>query len=256
MDLIRAAQDYLKEGLMQDSYKKICLYIMAAFFTILIYFVVLYIVKPYIKRNKKEEIVKNILSDINGLELYKLEKEDLEKKFNDIYNLIDKRIEQEDLLLNQRINFLLLSETFIFLAYFQISSSLGSNNTDNLYELSLIICIIGIFVSLFLAPSIASAVDSIKYYQMIWKAFKLSIRKEANINTEKWDSVMDNFDTNVNSIEIKNKKILVPIWFRHDNAEFLGRYISLTNSLHWLFLVIWVFLGIFNFIPLVFTFFR
>ena len=47
----------------------------------------------------------------------------LQQNLPDIYNDIDKRIEQEDGLLNQRTNFFLLAETFLIIPYFQILST-------------------------------------------------------------------------------------------------------------------------------------
>ncbi len=107
------------------------------------------------------------------------------KEFLEIYNIYRDHIKHEDTLLNQRLNFLITSQSFLFIIYFALFKDIATHLGTNCILLCSI-CFLGYFMNILTESSIQGFVDASSAINQQWKTEYL--KKSKIVETKRYDS--------------------------------------------------------------------
>ena len=114
------------------------------------------------------------------------------EEFLEIYNIYRDHVKHEDTLLNQRLNFLIASQSFLFIPYFTVLKEFISNDSD-LVLLSIIlflICCLGYFIKILTESSIQGFVDASSAINQQWKTEYL--KSNSHVQTKGYNTETEN----------------------------------------------------------------
>ena len=173
----------------------------------------------------------------------------LEKEFFETYDRYRDQIKHEDSQANQRLSFFISSQAFLFFPYFTVLRSYKDRNYNN-YDtvLLLIICLLGLAISLTMISPLRGFVNASKAISNEWK--KTCSNLLPRIILQKYNYKLGNTeditkqDKNISFLKIPrtgDDKTIPNIW--HGNSSFWVNFgFRLTNHISIGFCIIWVLL--------------
>ncbi len=181
------------------------------------------------------------------------------KEFLAIYQIYRDHVKHEDTLLNQRLSFLIASQSFLFVPYFMVLRDCISNEHNNGYDsfLLLLICFLGVLINLLTESSIQAFIDASSAIGQQWKTKYLKspyciikpkgYNPDPDIKDHEIEIGKNDLDKSTNlaflTFGSNDDQTTIPNIRYENNSEFLKRRVNcLTNKMPYWFILIWLIL--------------